>query len=119
MLAAGVPKQSGWPGLRIWFFIVLVSPLLEELVFRGGLQAWLYERTSLRHKPVFNISYANGLTSVVFAAFHLFSQPTLWALSIFVPSLMFGWARDKTGSVIPSMVLHAWYNLGFVALFVR
>jgi len=111
--------QPGWPELRIWFFIVLVSPLLEEFIFRGGLQAWLYEKPRLRQTPLINISYANLITSVVFAAFHLYSQPPLWALSILVPSLIFGWARDKTGSFLPSVVLHAWYNLGFVALFVR
>jgi len=119
MLVVGQGKQSGWPTLRVWFFVVLVAPLLEEFIFRGGLQAWLFEKPFFCRRPLLNISFANLLTSFIFAAFHVLSQPILWAASIFFPSLVFGWARDKTGSVLPAMLLHAWYNLGFVALFVR
>ncbi len=119
LLFFGVPKQPGWPGLQVFFFIVLLSPVLEEFVFRGGLQAWLYEQPKLRRKPYLNISYANLITSVIFASFHAFSQPLAWAASVIVPSLVFGWARDKTQSVLPCIALHAWYNLGFVMLFVR
>lgn len=119
LLLIGVPKQPGWPSLRVLFFIVLVSPVLEEFVFRGGLQAWLHEQPKLRRKSVLNLSYANLITSVIFAGFHAFTQPIVWAVSVIAPSLVFGWARDKSGSVLPGMALHAWYNLGFVLLFVR
>jgi len=119
LLAAGVPRQSGVPSATLLLMTVLVAPVLEEIVFRGGLQ------TFLKEKPVFSknlgggISLANVLTSLVFAGFHVFRQPVAWAASIFLPSLVFGWALDRTRSVIPSMLLHAWYNLGFVWLFVR
>jgi uncharacterized protein len=99
--------------------VVVVAPVLEEIVFRGGLQAWLYDKTPLQHSPFLGVSYANLCASAVFAAFHLISQPVAWAASIFVPAIVFGWARDRTGSVLPGMVLHAWYNAGFVLWFVR
>jgi len=118
MLLLGFTKQPGWPEPRVWVFIVLIAPLLEEFVFRGELQAWLFEKPKLKQMPLLRISYANLLTSAIFAAFHAFSQPLVWAASVMAPSLVFGWARDRTGSVLPGMVLHAWYNLGFVALFV-
>lgn len=119
LLLVGVPKQAGWPSLRVLLFIVVVAPVLEECVFRGGMQAWLYEKPQFSYKPFLNISYANLITSVIFTAFHAFSQPLIWAASVIAPSLVFGWARDKTSSVLPCIALHAWYNLGFVMLFVR
>jgi len=97
--------------------LVLLYPILEEIVFRGGVQTFLLERKALT-KHIFGISLANVLTSIAFAALHLIYQPVLWALLVFVPSLVFGWARERYGSVIPSILLHGFYNLGFVLLFV-
>ena len=115
----GVVRQAGWPDARLLFMTVLVAPVLEELVFRGGLQAWLFDQPRLRTLVLGQLSYANLLTSFLFAAFHAISQPPLWALSVVIPSLVFGWVRDKTQSVLPCVLLHAWYNLGFILLFVR
>lgn len=115
----GVPHQSGWPSAGPLLISVIAAPILEELVFRGGLQAWLYDRPRMRGVILGQVSYANLLTSVIFAGFHAISQPPLWALSIVIPALVFGWARDRTQTVWPSMILHAWYNLGFIILFVR
>ncbi len=118
-----MPRPSGWPGAKLFLIIVLVSPILEEIVFRGGLQARLFDQPRLARsfgaKFGAGVSYANIMTSLIFAVFHALSQPLLWAAAVFIPSLVFGWARDRTGSVFPGMVLHAWYNLGFVMLFVR
>ncbi len=115
----GLPIQSGWPAARLWLMVVVLAPVLEEIVFRGGLQAWLYDNTPLRHVAFWGVSYANLCASAVFAAFHLLSQPAAWAAAIFIPALVFGWARDRSGSILPGMVLHAWYNAGFVLGFVR
>jgi hypothetical protein len=30
-----------------------------------------------------------------------------------VPSILFGHLRDRFGSVLPAMMLHAYYNAGF------
>lgn len=119
MLLAGIPRAEGAPSLRLLLIVVLVSPVLEEIVFRGGLQAWLFDKSFFRHSIGAGVSVANLITSLIFAAFHAFSQPWIWAASIVLPSLVFGWARDRTGSIAPSIILHIWYNLGFVYLFVR
>ena len=119
LLLFGVSRQVGWPDFELLFRTVVVAAVLEETVFRGLLQASLFDKPRMRGFIWARISYANLVTSIIFAAFHLFTQPPLWAMSVIVPSLVFGWARDRTQSVIPSMVLHAWYNLGFILLFVR
>ncbi|MEM7255878.1 MAG: JDVT-CTERM system glutamic-type intramembrane protease [Pseudomonadota bacterium] len=97
--------------------VVLVYPILEELAFRGLLQAWLIEKPAFAKRIGPGISLANVIVSVVFALAHLFSQPPLWAASVFIPSLLFGYFRDRYQLVWPSIILHCWYNAGFVWLF--
>lgn len=116
LLAIGQPRV-GPPELLLWLKLSLLMPVLEEVVFRGGLQSALYERQPFKRQLV-GLSLANVLTSVVFASLHLLSQPPLWAALVFLPSLVFGWARDRYLSVWPCIVLHAIYNAGFVWLFV-
>ena len=68
-------------------------------------------------RSVYGFSLANLVTSVFFAAMHLFNQPPLWAASIFVPSLIFGWMRDRYLTIHASTLLHMSYNAGFIVLF--
>lgn len=105
-------------GLLAWLAFVLWQPLLEELVFRGLLQGQLLRIVASRH--IGPISTANLLTTVVFAAMHLFAQPPAWALAVALPSLVFGHLRERFDSVWPAVAMHAAYNAGFglAALFV-
>lgn len=96
--------------------VIIVYPLLEEIVFRGALQGWL-RRFYWMRSGFAGITTANFITSVVFTAFHLLSQSPGWALAVFIPSLVFGWARDRYGHLTASMLLHSFYNAGFIILF--
>lgn len=126
-LVFGIPvaeRASGeWFGLRdagfgkLFLLAVIAYPIVEEIVFRGALQGWLLEKPGLRHSFA-GISAANGITSLVFAAMHLFNQSLLWAVLIVVPSLVFGWAREATSGLIAPILLHMFYNAGFYLLFV-
>lgn len=97
---------------------MLVYPPLEEIIFRGGLQPALLSVSRLS-RARFGITYANVVTSAVFAAVHLVTLPPLWALLVFVPSLVFGAARDRYDGIAASIVLHMFYNAGFVGWLVR
>jgi len=99
--------------LMLLFRVVLLYPLLEELAFRGFLQGWLLEYSFFRRKWL-GISTANLLTSIIFAVAHLISQPLLWAASVFFPSLVFGYFRDRHQSIVTACLLHSWYNAGFL-----
>jgi membrane protease YdiL (CAAX protease family) len=90
--------------------LVVVQPLLEELVFRGILQGQLLRLTAARRAGP--LSLANLVVSAAFAALHLPAQPVVSALSVFVPSLVFGHLRERFGSVWPAFGLHAFYNGG-------
>ena len=97
------------------FSLILWQPFGEELLFRGIIQGQLYktvwgQRTRLR------VSTANLLTSLAFVALHLVYHPTLWAVAIFFPSLVFGYFRERHNSLYPAFALHSLYNLGYLVV---
>lgn len=96
------------------FWFVVGYPLLEELVFRGLLQGYCrqrWPRTALPWRC--GVTPANLLVSVLFAGAHVLRGPLAWALSVFVPSLLFGWSRDRFGSVLAPILLHVAANAAF------
>lgn len=98
--------------LGVVLSLCLVQPLIEELIFRGVVQGEL-----LRHiwgsKKWGGISAANAATSSAFMALHFLSHPPLWALSVIVPSLLFGHFRERHNSLYPPLALHIYYNTGY------
>ena len=95
---------------------IFVSPVFEEIVFRGALQGWV--RTfAWTHASFAGVTLANFFTSIVFTGFHFLGHTPGWALVVMFPSLVFGWARDRYGDLTASILLHAFYNAGFFILF--
>jgi len=108
-----------WPMQLPWTFMLLVVlyPVLEELAFRGFIQGELMRRTVLKQQYM-GMTLANILTSIVFAGAHLFSHSTGLAALVMLPSLVFGYFRDRyDGWLAPSIGLHIYYNLGYFLLF--
>jgi len=95
--------------------VALWQPLFEELLFRGVIQGQLLQ-TMWGRKTWIGLSLANLLTSLLFTLAHLASHSVSWSLLVFVPSLCFGFIRDRFGSVYPAIVLHAFYNAGYFLL---
>ncbi len=89
--------------------LVLVYPFIEELLFRGFLQGRLLSFNWGAFNRV-GFTRANLVTSIIFTAFHFINHPPLWAVSVFIPSLLFGYFRDRHNSVYPSIALHVFYN---------
>jgi membrane protease YdiL (CAAX protease family) len=103
-------------GIQMLLMVCLIYPVLEELAFRGFVQTWLLEKPQFAQMPLTGLSYANVATSILFAGAHLLNQSLFWAVSIFFPSLVFGYFRDRYDLVWPSIILHCWYNTGFFLL---
>jgi hypothetical protein len=83
--------------------LVLVAPLSEELFFRGFLFA------GVLHSPLGSWG-AVGLTSLAWAATHL--QYDLYGMAtVFAGGLLLGYARLRTGSIVPGLLMHALMNL--------
>ncbi len=97
-------SQAGLlPLLLLWFAVVVVTPVGEEILFRGFLfRGWLR-----------SAGYAwvvIAVTSVIWALIHVQYD---WYVTgqIFVFGLMLGWMRWATGSTLLTILLHALINL--------
>lgn len=84
----------------IFWAIVIVAPFIEELFFRGYLFKVFEERLGSGAAII--------LTAFLFAAAH-FNLLTL--LPLLLMGFIMGWARSRTGSIIPSLVMHSMNNL--------
>ncbi len=89
---AVLPEGSAlaWAGLRV----CLVTPLAEELAFRGGALFLL--------QPLGGV-WAVVVQAVLFALLHGSWSARLYALGM---GLIFGWAAQKAKSVWPGCTLH-------------
>jgi membrane protease YdiL (CAAX protease family) len=115
--ALNVPPNPGWvlaDPVRA-AALVVAWPLLEEALFRGGLQPALL-RTPWGVREAWGVTTATVATSVAFAAAHLVTQSPEWAAAAFVPSLVFGHFRERYGSIVPGAALHVFYNAGYFLL---
>jgi membrane protease YdiL (CAAX protease family) len=101
------PARFLWPAL--------FAPVVEEILFRGLLQEFI--RDYFSEKFLGPVSIANLVTSLVFTGLHFFFQPALWAALVFVPSLVFGHFKDRTGKLTAPIILHTYYNFGFLWVF--
>ena len=101
------PARFLWP--------VLFFPVVEELLFRGLLQEFIRDYVSNRTFGL--ISVANLVTSLVFTGLHFFYQSALWATLVFFPSLVFGFFKDRSGRLTAPIILHIFYNCGFLWVF--
>jgi membrane protease YdiL (CAAX protease family) len=85
----------------------LLAPLCEELLFRGALFGWFRQR--------FPSLPTILLTAVLFAAIHAAGTVLLLPFALFFGATA-AWVRERTGSVLPSFVMHAANNVSMVVL---
>jgi membrane protease YdiL (CAAX protease family) len=95
--------------------LILLRPLVEEFVFRGAVQGWALG-TSWGRCKVGPLTAANSVTAIAFAASHTLTQTPAWAAAVLLPGLVFGYFRERTGSLLAPFLLHAGYNAGFFLL---
>jgi CAAX protease family protein len=112
LLLARVGQAGPTHGLAALLSLVLLQPVVEELLFRGLLQGKLAAWT-WGPRQVGGFTLANVLASLLFMALHFFSHPPLWAAGVLLPSLLYGYFRDRHDSVVPAIALHIFYNAGY------
>jgi uncharacterized protein len=112
--AAGYPMATPDP-LRDLPMLAL-GAVLEEIVFRGLLQPALARAFERRQGPPgLALTLANLVTSVLFAALHLWRHPLAVALGVFPVSLIYGRARELSGHWWPAALLHLGFNVALYA----
>jgi membrane protease YdiL (CAAX protease family) len=93
-----------------------VVALPEEFFYRGYLQARLRDAWP-RGRVLFGVRLGPAffVTAALFALGHL-AIFQVWRLGVFFPALLFGWMREKTGSVLGAAAFHAACNLTVLVL---
>ena len=125
-----IELQRNYWWLIIWGLshLVLVA-LPEEYFYRGYLQTRLHDLLeagdnledgehggdNVEAATFLGFSRANWATSALFAIGHILipigGSISLGRGAVFFPSLLFGWLRERTGSIIAPTVFHAAANM--------
>jgi len=110
MLVAALPALAAAAHLPapLWTYL-LFAPIVEEVVFRAGLQESLLSR--LEGARATCPLTANVLTSIAFAAAHVLLRPGWLACMTVLPSLLLGRVYQQQRRVELCVGLHALFNL--------
>jgi len=100
-----------------FLYPALLYPIIEEIVFRGFIQEFIQAR--LRPWRLGPLTHANLLTSLLFTALHFINHPPLWAAAVFLPSLLFGLSKERSGGLAAPILLHVFFNSGYFWLFTQ
>lgn len=96
------PEAGGWLAVMA-VLVVFVAPLLEEVLYRGILQRTLMSLDMGRWTAIL-------FTSAVFVTMHLGAAAWHALPSLFVLSLGFGWAYERTGRLAAPIAMHILFN---------
>jgi membrane protease YdiL (CAAX protease family) len=118
------PQQSFEPTLHPGLLEEIMGQLVvialpEEMFYRGYLQTALDRALPPRRRVLgADLGWGVLISSAIFAAGHLATQLDPARLSVFFPSLVFGWLRARSGGIGASVFFHALCNL-FAAYLAR
>lgn len=112
LAAPGLLASSAVHSAAQWLWCVLWAPALEEVTFRGILQGEFLQ-TRWGRSRVLGITGANVGCSILFVALHFLHHPADWALSVFAPSLVLGWLRERHSGAASPIAMHIVFNLTF------
>ena len=91
---------------------VLVVSLPEEIFFRGYLMSRFEERWPSRRRFLgAPVGWSLLVSSLLFGLGHFLVDFQPSRLAVLFPALVFGWMRQRTGSLAPATVFHALCNL--------
>ncbi len=95
--------RTAWSPPLLWIAVVVLAPLNEEIFFRGFLFA------GIRRSPLGGRG-AVLLTTLLWSAIHL-QYDYYGRATIFASGLLLGYARLKTDSLYPTLLMHGLMNL--------
>lgn len=78
----------------------IISPIYEEIFYRGFIYRWLRTRLGIRSALI--------ISALIFTVAHI---PTYNAMPVnFLGGLIFAWAYERTNSVWPAVIVHGLLN---------
>jgi membrane protease YdiL (CAAX protease family) len=99
-------RADGVSDTTLFVLVAAFPALTEEIAFRGLVQHWLQVAIA----PTIALVVSAGLFTLLH--FSLLSAPYL-----FLVGCVLGWAKWRTGSLWPSIVIHAAHNAAVLAWF--
>jgi len=86
----------------LWFAVAIAAPVFEELFFRGFMLSGI-SRSRL------GVTGGILITAIIWTAVH---QQYDWYIrgNILMLGILFGYARHKSGSLLPSLTMHSLMN---------
>lgn len=106
--------QWTWPAspLKLVAHHLVFVAFPEEMFYRGYMQS-RFDEVYRRRWRVLGVEVGPGLlfTCVLFAFGHSVVMVQWWHVFIVVPSLAFGWLRQKTNGIVAGAFFHAWCNI--------
>jgi uncharacterized protein len=87
-----------------WLSLTVIAPVSEEIAFRGFiLRGWMSTRLGVIGAIV--------LSSLLFAAMHVPDKLPVF-ISLFVGGMLLATMRWLSGSIVPTILMHATWNFG-------
>ncbi len=101
--------NMAWISTLLFHLFCVAFP--EEIFYRGYMQSRLNEVYAKKY-TFLGVRFGFGLlyTAFLFALGHYVIAYQVPTLATFFPGLVFGWLREKTGTVVASILFHALCN---------
>ncbi len=111
---ADAAAGAGLFGHDVWWWgtvlgVTVGAPIIEEFIYRGFIQTGLLRLT--RSGPIAIVA-----TSLMFALAHWSAVEAHALVTLFVLSLCFGMALEKTGKLWVCVLMHAAFNIGNIVM---
>ena len=103
-------QPSQYAGQAMWAIFLsgmVLAPIVEEILFRGLLFRSLSNNRSVK--------WAAIVSSLAFMAIHI-GTPLIALPASFLIGLYLCWAYQKTGSIVPGIVIHSLHNGVFITI---
>lgn len=88
--------------------LLLAAPVLEEIIFRVGLQQALLQRFEQQGRSA--TLAVNAATAVAFATAHWLVQASALAALTLLPALVIGALYQRQRRLLPCIALHGLFN---------
>ncbi|MBW2262169.1 MAG: CPBP family intramembrane metalloprotease [Deltaproteobacteria bacterium] len=107
----GIDWDLPWPLWQLAATHILVVALPEEFLYRGFVQQRLGRVLRGRIRILgTQVGWAVVITAALFAAGHFLTDMRVDRLATFFPALVFGWLKERRGSLVGPVLFHASAN---------
>ena len=104
MLRALRDADSIVPVIGIFLSAAVLAPVLEEVIYRGLIQTALVNTLGADHRWLVVLT-----AGILFGVIHV-GQPPQQLVGLVVLGICLGWLYERSGSLWPSILVHAGFN---------